>query len=83
MPDMSGFDVLRELRADAQTRELPVLIYTSKVLSETDRSATGGLAGSGVVRKENVSTRLSARPFLDWLEAAGVAPAIGSPEPKA
>jgi CheY-like chemotaxis protein len=82
MPDMSGFDVLRELRADAQTKELPVLIYTSKVLSDTDRMRLEGWQARAV-RKENVSTRLSAQPFLDWLEAAGVAPTIGSAEPKA
>jgi hypothetical protein len=29
-----------------------------------------------------VSARLSAKPFLDWLEAAGVAPAASSSEQK-
>jgi CheY-like chemotaxis protein len=81
MPDMSGFDVLRELRSEARTQGLPVLIYTSKVLSDTDRMRLEGWQAR-VVRKENVSTRLSARPFLDWLEIAGVAPTIGSAEPK-
>jgi hypothetical protein len=28
-----------------------------------------------IIRKEDVSTRLSAKPFLDWLRAAGLAPA--------
>jgi signal transduction histidine kinase/CheY-like chemotaxis protein len=82
MPDMSGFDVLRELRSDARTQGLPVLIYTSKVLTETEKLRLEGWQ-AGVVRKENVSTQLSARPFLDWLEAAGVAPVNVSPEAKA
>jgi len=50
-------------------------------LSDTDRMRLEGWQAR-VVRKENVSTRLSARPFLDWLEIAGVAPTIGSAEPK-
>jgi hypothetical protein len=27
-----------------------------------------------IIRKEEVSTRLSAQPFMDWLRAAGLAP---------
>src|SRR6185503_10890453 len=33
MPGMSGFDVLRQLKADRATREIPVIILTSKILS--------------------------------------------------
>jgi signal transduction histidine kinase/CheY-like chemotaxis protein len=81
MPDMSGFDVLRELRSEGRTQALPVLIYTSKVLTETEQMRLQGWQAR-VVRKENVSTRLSARPFLDWLESAGVSPTIGPAEPR-
>jgi signal transduction histidine kinase/CheY-like chemotaxis protein len=81
MPDVSGFEVLRQLRSEARTKQLPVLIYTSKLLSDTERAQLEGWQ-TRVVRKESVSARLSAKPFLDWLEAAGVAPAASSSEQK-
>jgi signal transduction histidine kinase/CheY-like chemotaxis protein len=81
MPDVSGFEVLRQLRSEARTVTLPVLVYTSKLLSDVEKTQLDGW-GARVVRKESVSTRLSARPFLEWLEGAGVAPAVTPPEQK-
>jgi signal transduction histidine kinase/CheY-like chemotaxis protein len=37
MPDMTGFEVLDRLKADPITRDIPVIIYTSKILDEEDR----------------------------------------------
>ena len=71
MPDMSGFEVLRKLRQSSRTRALPVLVYTSKILSETEKLELASLQSS-VVRKEDVSSRLSAQPFLQWLSTAGL-----------
>ena len=73
MPDMSGFDILKTMRAHPKTENLPVLIYTSKLLSESERKQLEGLNAS-VVRKEDVSNRLSAQPFLDWARASGIVP---------
>jgi signal transduction histidine kinase/CheY-like chemotaxis protein len=73
MPDMSGFDILRAMRAHPKTETLPVLIYTSKLLSEAEQKQLEGLNAS-VVRKEDVSNRLSAQPFLDWARASGLLP---------
>ena len=73
MPDMSGMEVLRRVRADSAIEHLPVLIYTSKTLTDDERSQLQSL-GAKIVRKEEISTRLSARPFLDWLTTAGVSP---------
>jgi CheY-like chemotaxis protein len=73
MPDISGMDVLRQLRDESSTRALPVLIYTSKVLSDAEKAQLAGLETS-VIRKEDISTRLSARPFLEWLDGAGLSP---------
>ncbi len=75
MPDVSGMEVLQQLRNEYSTQMLPVLIYTSKPLSEAEKLQLEGL-GTSIVRKEDVSARLSARPFLDWLESAGLAPKI-------
>jgi signal transduction histidine kinase/CheY-like chemotaxis protein len=71
MPDMSGLDVLRRLREQTSTDKLPVLIYTSKVLTENEKQDLEAL-GAKLLRKEDVSTRLSGRPFLDWLASEGL-----------
>jgi signal transduction histidine kinase/CheY-like chemotaxis protein len=73
MPDISGMDVLRRLRENASTRMLPVLVYTSKVLSEGEKQQLEQW-GTSIIRKEDVSSRLSAKPFLEWLDKSGVSP---------
>lgn len=73
MPDVSGFEVLQQIRQSSKTRNLPVLIYTSKTLSDAERMQLESLQTS-VVRKEDVSARLSAQPFLQWLNSAGLTP---------
>lgn len=73
MPDITGFEVLRRVRELSSTANLPVLVYTSKTLSEEEKEQLSSL-GAALVRKEDVSTRLSAQPFLEWLKAEGVAP---------
>jgi len=40
-------------------------------LSETEKLELASLQSS-VVRKEDVSSRLSAQPFLQWLSTAGL-----------
>ena len=79
MPDISGFDILRGLRDDADTAGLPVLIYTSKVLTDAERAQLESL-NAATVKKEEVSTRLSAQPFLEWIRACGLAPALPARE---
>jgi signal transduction histidine kinase/CheY-like chemotaxis protein len=79
MPDMSGFDVLRKLRAAPATQNLPVLIYTSKVLSDVEKAQLDSF-NARVIRKEDVTTRLSAQPFLDWVKSVGIAPEIVAKE---
>src|SRR5262245_2311821 len=38
MPDLSGFDVLERLKEDPVTREIPVIVYTSRTLEVAERS---------------------------------------------
>ena len=38
MPGMSGFEVLRKLKADPITKDIPVLICTSRVLTSPERT---------------------------------------------
>jgi len=73
MPDLSGFDILRELRGRVETLGLPVLIYTSKPLTESERAQLEEW-NAATVRKEDVSTRLSAQPFLEWIKSNGLIP---------
>jgi CheY-like chemotaxis protein len=37
MPDLSGFEVLKSLKADASTQSIPVAVVTSMTLSEANR----------------------------------------------
>ncbi len=82
MPDIGGIEVLRQLRSNPATENLPVLIYTTKTLSDPERVLLESWS-AGVVRKEDVSTRLSPQPFIDWLTAAGLAPAQSSSDANA
>jgi signal transduction histidine kinase/CheY-like chemotaxis protein len=73
MPDMSGLEVLRRVRQSSETKDLPVLIYTSKTLSEDERTQLASLQ-TPFLRKEDVSARLSPQPFLNWLARVGLMP---------
>ena len=50
MPGLSGFDVLKELRADAETRALPILMLTAKGQA-TDRRTAEDLGVDAFVTK--------------------------------
>ena len=57
MPGCSGAEVLDELKSDPMTREIPVIIHTSKTITDADRHRLGDryraiLPKSGVGRKE-------------------------------
>jgi len=54
MPGMNGFEVLRRLKADAATRNIPVVIVTSKILTAEERDILDGQA-SAVLSKELLS----------------------------
>ena len=42
MPDVSGFDVAQQLRANFEAMEIPILVYTAKDLTEEDRQKLEG-----------------------------------------
>lgn len=79
MPDMSGFEVLRQLRAHRATEAIPILIYTSKELTESERSDLDAM-NARVIRKGEVTSRLSAKPFIDWARSVGLSPETAPPE---
>jgi len=42
MPEVSGFDVVQQLRAHSEAMEIPILIFTAKDLTEEDRQKLEG-----------------------------------------
>ncbi len=52
MPDMSGFEVLNELRRERELREIPVVIHSSKDLTEEERRRLN-LPGVAVLSKSD------------------------------
>ena len=50
LPKRSGFEVLKQIRADAATRDLPVLILTAKG-QQQDRRTAEELGADGFVTK--------------------------------
>jgi CheY-like chemotaxis protein len=54
MPDLGGDEVLRQLKADPATRDIPVVVVTSMAMNDADRRALGELAAD-VLSKDSVS----------------------------
>jgi signal transduction histidine kinase/DNA-binding response OmpR family regulator len=54
MPRVDGFDVLRSVRADPATRELPVIVVTARELTDEDRAHLVG-AAQRVITKQALS----------------------------
>lgn len=66
LPKRSGFDVLKQLRADIETRDLPVLILTAKG-QQQDRRIAGELGANSFVTKpySNADVVNAVRALLD------------------
>ncbi|MBX3157374.1 MAG: ATP-binding protein [Deltaproteobacteria bacterium] len=71
MPDLTGFEVLEQLKAIPDTREIPVVMYTARVLGSGDRERLG--AAVAILRK-STSSRVADRAAIeDALVKAGLA----------
>ena len=57
MPEMNGFEFLRHFRKTRQGRGVPVIVWTSKDLTEAERSALRS-AASGVTKKTEQADEL-------------------------
>jgi CheY-like chemotaxis protein len=68
---MDGFATLDRLKADAELRDIPVVIRTSKVLEAEDYDRIGGHGGT-IVTKENSSRKKASGELRDALRKAGV-----------
>ena len=72
MPEVTGFDVVRELRARRETRELPILIFTGKDLTLEERDRLRGSAQAIVAKggREELLREL-ARVRSGWSRSPG------------
>ena len=58
LPDMSGFDVLRQIRDDASIADVPVIVFTGRELSAEEDAQLHTLAQSVVVKGVESPERL-------------------------
>ncbi len=58
LPDMSGFDVLEQIRDDAALRDVPVVVFTGRELSAEDDARLHTMARSVVVKGVESPERL-------------------------
>src|SRR5579871_4636758 len=72
MEDLSGFEVLQELKADLRTAKVPVIIHTSKVMDDEDYAHV--TAAVDVIPKSIMSSReTAAARFDEAFKKAGLA----------
>jgi signal transduction histidine kinase/ActR/RegA family two-component response regulator len=71
MPEMSGFEVLAQLKEDPVTADIPVVVLTSKILSGDEQRRLAPHAAR-IVSKETLSRPDSADHLLEALSAAGL-----------
>ena len=72
MPDLSGFEVLERLRADAATKDIAVIIFSSKDLDEDERRRLGALSMAVMPKGGRPDATLT--DIRIALERAGVRP---------
>ena len=75
MPGMSGFEVLERLKAEASTKNIPVVICTSRVLTSSDRNQLTDKAAA-ILSKEGLDHGAAVQELQRIINAVGVAAAI-------
>jgi CheY-like chemotaxis protein/signal transduction histidine kinase len=58
MPGMDGFQVLKEIRRNENTRDLPVIIVTAKDLSDNDKEFLNGRAASVLQKGDSSNAQM-------------------------
>jgi signal transduction histidine kinase/CheY-like chemotaxis protein len=79
MPGMSAFEVLDELKADPRTRNVPVIIHTSKDLAADERERLKA-ATAAILNKQSLSREVAIARIRDALKKAGVGTGPGEHE---
>jgi signal transduction histidine kinase/ActR/RegA family two-component response regulator len=71
MSDLTGFEVLERLKADRDTRRIPVVVYTALALGTSDRAR---LAAAAAILRKSTASRVADRAAIeDALVQAGIA----------
>ncbi|HTZ49386.1 MAG TPA: ATP-binding protein [Verrucomicrobiae bacterium] len=70
MPDLDGFTVLDTLKNDSDTKDIPVVIYTSQVLESPDRARLH--RALDIIPKEITSRENAGARFVEVLAKAGL-----------
>jgi CheY-like chemotaxis protein len=73
LPGMTAFDVLDELKLDASTRNIPVIIHTSKSLADAERERLERDA-HGILPKQSLNREVALGRIRDVLAKTGVMP---------
>ncbi|HEY9751235.1 MAG TPA: response regulator, partial [Allocoleopsis sp.] len=71
MPEMSGIEVLDQLKSDPATRHIPVIINTSKWLDEQERNYLANQT-IAILSKESASQEVAFATLRDALILAGL-----------
>ena len=69
MPDVTGFEVVETLRSDDGTRSIPIMVLTSKELSEDDKRALNGHV-AGIFGRNSVA----GHEIVAWLRSLMTTP---------
>jgi signal transduction histidine kinase len=72
MPEMSGFEVLERLKSDPVTRDIPVVIITSKPLKDRDQRSIDGKV-IAILSKETASHEAAIASVREATAQAGTA----------
>lgn len=72
MPDLSGFEVLDGLKAEPATRDIPVVIYTSRILTDADRGLLENRTVAVLSKGTKEPREVAARAVRDILIRAGL-----------
>ncbi|HMG54284.1 MAG TPA: ATP-binding protein [Kofleriaceae bacterium] len=74
MPDLTGFEVIEQLKADPVTRDIPVVVYTALTLGVNDRARLGDAVS---ILRKSTSSRVADRAAIeDALVKAGLATTV-------
>ncbi len=64
LPDMSGFDILKEMEKSPESQKMPVIVYTGKDLTKLQENQLKKMAKSVIVKNVNSPERLLAATSL-------------------
>jgi signal transduction histidine kinase/CheY-like chemotaxis protein len=76
LPGMNAFDVLDELKLDATTRNIPVIIHTSRNLAEEERTRLASEAAT-ILPKQNLNREVALGRIREVLAKTGFVVAEG------